>query len=100
VLLNDAFREKVTAGFPLRAILVPRVTGRPETTIEPSSPIAALKALAPSTLLQLPGDGRETMARLSALVRRVPTYTLNAGTHMGGIAQSVEALLNQLCRAA
>ena len=97
VLLHDAFREQVTAGFPLRAILVPRITGRPETTIEPSTPIAALRALAPSTLLQLPGDGRETMAQLSALVRRVPVYGLNTGTRMRGIAESVEALLQQLC---
>lgn len=100
VLLHEAFRDRVTAGFPLRAILVPRITGRPETTIEPSSPIAALRALAPSTLLQLPGDGRETMTRLSALVRRVPVYGLNAGTRMRGIAESVEALLQQLCAAA
>ena len=100
VLLNDAFGAKVTVGFPLRAILVPRITGRPDTTIEPSSPVEALKALAPSTLLQLPGDGKETMARLSALVRRVPAYTLNAGTVMPGIARSVEALLRQLGRAA
>lgn len=99
VLLHEAFRDRVTAGFPLRAILVPRITGRPDTTIEPSSPIAALRALAPSTLLQLPGDGRETMTRLSALVRRVPVYGLNAGTRMGGIAESVEALLKQLCGA-
>ena len=97
VFLNDAFREKVTLGFPLRAILVPQIGGRPETTIEPSTPIAALRALAPSTLLQLPGDGRETMLQLSTLVRQVPAYTLNAGTHMRGIAQSVEALLKQLC---
>jgi hypothetical protein len=97
VLLNEAFGEKVTSGFPLRAILVSRISGRPETTIEPSTPTAALRALAPSTLLQLPGDGRETMTQLSALVRRVPAYTLNAGTQMSGIAQSVETLLRQLC---
>jgi hypothetical protein len=100
VLLHDAYGDKVASGFPLRAILVPRVSGRPETTIEPSTPIAALRALAPSTLLQLPGDGQETMARLSALVRRVPAYTLHAGTRMAGIAESVEALLAELCRAA
>ena len=100
VLLHDSFGEKVAIGFPLRAILIPRITGRSETTIEPASPAAALKALAPSTLLQLPGEGRETMARLSALARRVPAYTLNAGTGMGGIAEGVEALLTQLCRVA
>jgi hypothetical protein len=97
IFLNDALPKKVTSGFPLRAILVPRISGRPETTIEPSTPIAALKALAPSTLLQLPGDGKETMTRLSALVRRIPVYTLNAGTQMRGISQRVEALLRDLC---
>ena len=96
VLLNDAYREKIATGFPLRAILVSRISGRPETTIEPTTPIEALRALAPSTLLQLPGDGRETMTHLSALVRRVPAYTLHAGTEMRGIARSVEGLLKRL----
>jgi hypothetical protein len=100
IFLNGAFPEKVTSGFPLRAILVPRISGQPNTTIEPSSPIAALKALAPSTLLQLPGDGKETMMNLSALVRRVPAFTLNAGTQMRGISQGVEALLKDLCGSA
>jgi len=68
IFLRDAFPDKIASGFPLRAILVPRVTGRPETTIEPSTAIVALKALAPSTLLQLPGDGNETMVNLSALL--------------------------------
>ncbi len=97
IFLNDVYRGKLSAGFPLRAILVPRISGRPETTLEPASSIEALKALAPSTLLQLPGVGKETMASLSALVRRVPAYTLNAGTHMRSIARSVEALLKELC---
>jgi hypothetical protein len=97
IFLKDAFPERVTTGFPLRAIVVPRISGKPETTVESSSSIAALKALAPSTLLQLPGDGRETMTNLSALVRRVPTYTLNAGTEMRGISRTVEALLKDLC---
>jgi hypothetical protein len=97
VFLNDTFKEKVASGFPLRAILLPTVSGRPETSIERASTIAALRALAPSTLLQLPGDGRDTMMRLSALVRQVPAYTLKAGTDMRGIAQTVEALLTELC---
>jgi hypothetical protein len=97
IFLNDAYREKIISGFPLRAILVPRISGKTETTIEASSPIAALKALAPSTLLQLPGVGKETMATLSSLVRQVPVYTLHAGKQMRGIAQGIEALLRDLC---
>ncbi|MCB2059589.1 MAG: hypothetical protein R3E09_08615 [Novosphingobium sp.] len=93
IFLQDAYRDRIISGFPLRAILVPRVTGRPETTIEPSSSIAALRALAPSTMLQLPGDGKDTMERLSALVRKVPAFTLNAGTEMRGIPESIAGLL-------
>ncbi len=97
IFLNDAYRERVTSGFPLRAIVVPRISGMPGSTVEPADAITALKALAPSTLLQLPGSGKETMAGLAALVRQVPAYTLNAGTQMRGIAQNVEALLKDLC---
>jgi hypothetical protein len=97
IFLDESYREKLTAGFPLRAILVPKMSGKSETTCVLSTPMAALKALAPSTLLQLPGFGKETMASLSALVRQVPTYTLHAGTRMRGISHSVKALLQELC---
>lgn len=96
IFLGEAFRERVVSGFPLRAILVPRISGQPETTIEPATAAAALRALAPSTLLQLPGVGGQTMASLSALVRRAPAYTLHAGTRMAGIADAVERLLRDL----
>ena len=97
IFLNDEFSHKISTGFPLRAILVPEITGHPETTIEPSSPVAALKALAPSTLLQLPGSGEETMGFLSALVRRVPCYKLKAGTRLEDIPARVHALLEEIC---
>ena len=80
--------------------MVPRISGELETTVESCNPIAALKALAPSTLLQLPGEGNATMANLSALVRQVPTYVLNAGTNLDGISGSVESLLKDLCMTA
>ncbi len=100
IFLNDAYREKIISGFPLRAILVPRISGKVGTSIEASSPFTALKALAPSTLLQLPGGGSETMAGLSDLVRRVPVYILHAGTQVRDIAHSIEALLQDLCATA
>jgi hypothetical protein len=96
IFLNSAYREKIIPGFPLRAIVVPRISGELESTVEICSPIAALKALAPSTLLQLPGEGNVTMANLSSLVRQVPTYVLNAGTNLDGVSGSVESLLKDL----
>ncbi len=97
IFLAGAYRKKLSTGLPLRAILVPRITGKVESGTEPCSAITALKALAPSTLLQLPGTGKETMAFISELVRRVPAYTLHAGTSMSGISNAVESLLNEIC---
>ena len=96
IFLNNGFREKIIAGFPLSAILVPEISGKPESAVVSSSPISALKALAPSTLLQLPGVGQETMASLSALVRQVPAFRLLAGTQMRGISRCIENLLQEL----
>lgn len=46
---------------PLRAILLPCVTGLRNTSIEESSPAAALRALAPSTIILSPSTGGENL---------------------------------------
>lgn len=96
IFLNGAYRDRLISGFPLRAILVPQVSGELETTIEPASASAALKALAPSTMLQLPGDGKDVMRWLAGVVRKVPAFTLRSGTRMPGISAAVAALLDDL----
>lgn len=98
IFLQGAYRDRLISGFPLRAVVVPRVTGERETTVEPSTPSAALRALAPSTMLQLPGDGKDVMRWLATLVRKVPVFTLNAGTSMAGISAAVATLLDDLRR--
>lgn len=93
IFLAESHARRVTEGFPLRAIVVPRISGQPQSRFEPASAMAALKALAPSTLLQLPGVGSQTMASLSTLVRRVPAYMLHSGTDMNGLSDCIESLL-------
>jgi hypothetical protein len=78
---------------PLRGIVVPHVAGRPETTVGPASPAAALAAVAPSTMLQLPGSGEATLRRLGEIVRAVPCHRLEVGTDPGGVADALAALL-------
>ncbi|MES2460460.1 MAG: serine kinase [Armatimonadota bacterium] len=70
----------LSAGFPLKAILLPQVTGLPQTRVVRISPAASLIALAPSTLFQLPHAGGADFSRLGALVRQVPSYRLELGT--------------------
>ena len=93
IYVNRAAPERMISGFPLRAILVPRVTGRRDTALRQTGAGEAFRALAPTTLFQLPGGGRRAFDKMSALVRRVPVYLLEAGTDLPQIPAAITALL-------
>ncbi len=103
LFLNEHCPERLLAGFPIRAILLPRFTGKRETTLEPVSPMAALKALAPSTIFQLHRAGSKafqdvTASRafrdIAALAKKVPCLTLELGTDLPRIPRVIMQLLS------
>ncbi len=71
---------QVISSAPLRAIILPRVTKETETRIIPTGAMAALRALAPSTVFQQSGGGAITLEKLTGLIRKVPAYELLLGT--------------------
>ena len=76
---------------PLTAIVLPSVgTGEPELTRV--SGAEALRALAPSTIFQLPPTAIP-LAPLGGLVRSVPSYRLRLGADPGAAAALVRELL-------
>jgi hypothetical protein len=91
--LNSHVPAKLLASAPLRAVLIPRVTGRPETTSDPCSGGEALAALAPSTMLQLPGSDEDTLAGLREIVGSVPCHRLAVGTDPSLIPPEIEKAL-------
>jgi hypothetical protein len=96
IFLNRGDATPLSDGFPLRAVLVPRVTGRPETTVRTLSPASALAAIAPSTILFHPRGGDHELQRLGQLVRTVPTYLLECGTDLAQIPRVISSLLQEL----
>jgi hypothetical protein len=54
---------------------------------------AALAALAPSTVFQLPGGGGRELAALAGLVRTVPVWELHAGTDLDGVVAALDQIL-------
>jgi hypothetical protein len=94
IFLKQHFPEKIVSGFPLRAILVPQITGKRDTRLSQSTAIAALMALAPSTLFQLSGTGESSLQMMSELVKQVPCYTLELGTDITQIPQVILEFLN------
>ena len=66
-------------GFPLRAVVVPRITGSATPRLVPASAATAISNIAPSTVFQLPYSGPSTMAVAAALAKRLPTFFLEMG---------------------
>jgi hypothetical protein len=91
--LSEVWPERIAAGFPLRAILLPTVIDSPDSRLEPCSPGEALLALAPSTLAQLPFSGQADSDRLAALADKVPCYRLYLGSELAQIPKLIRALV-------
>ena len=88
--------SKLIGQFPLRAILIPVVTGRLDTQIVACSAQEALMAMAPETLSQLPSSGRQDLKFLGDLARRVPCYRILLGTSLGQVPERILELLQSL----
>lgn len=94
--LNEAFGRQISAGFPIKAVFCPIVTGGATTKLRRIPPSTSLLALAPSTIFQLPGAGKEEFQFLSEIVRRVPGYALELGSDFDDIPRVIAEFLNTL----
>lgn len=91
--LDGHHAGRLSPGFPLRAVLVPRVTGAVRSTTRLVSPAAALLALAPSTIFQLPGARQERLRHMADVLRRVPAHVLELGSDLSTVAPAIRAVL-------
>ncbi|MDJ0581305.1 hypothetical protein [Crocosphaera sp.] len=94
LFVHEHFPEKVINEFPLKAILIPYVTGKPDTHLIPISAGKALIALSISTIFQLPGANQNALNFMSKLVQKVPCYQLALGTKMEQIPETILKLLS------
>jgi hypothetical protein len=89
-----------TGGSALRSrlrlvvVVTPTVGATEETTVREIGPGPALKALAPTSLVQLdPRAG--SLRRMRELVQRLPCCSIELGSDLDGVVASVRALLEQ-----
>lgn len=96
VFVNEHDPSKVANRLPVRAILLPRVTGLPDTRLKRVSVAATLAALAPSTIFQLPRAGSEALKFLAAFARPLPCFSIEVGTDLSTIPPVIEELLAEI----
>ncbi len=91
--LHEVAPERVLVEAALRGIVIPRLVGGRRSELSPAPASAALAALAPNTVLQLPAAGAKTLKRLAEIAREVPSHFLDLGTDLAAIGPTIEPLL-------
>lgn len=101
VYAHEQWPDNVTAGFPLLAIVAPKVTpGVVEARAVEMTAVASLAALAPSTVFQMHTRGQDSLARMRRLAQAVPSYRLELGSDMPSIARAISGLIDRLAEGA
>jgi hypothetical protein len=88
--LADSYGDRLGTSAPLRAIVVPRLTGRVQ--MEPATPGTVVRAMAPSTVFGLFGATARTLPLLAGLAAEVPGYILELSNDVDEVAGAVAAL--------
>lgn len=97
VYVHEEWPLAITSGFPLKALLAPRVTpGLVESRIVEISRLEGLAAFAPSTVFQMHTRAKQSLAAMSRLLEHVPCYRLELGSDIPSIPRAVEDLLERL----
>jgi hypothetical protein len=94
------WRAERLRDMPVRALVIPRIVARPRSRTIPARTGEALRALAPSTILQLPRVGEGAgLSDLAETVRGVPAHVLELGTDTAAVPTAVAALLEEVAAA-
>lgn len=96
VLLPALYPGGFLPAAPIAAIALPRVADIRSTRARRCGAAEALRALAPSTILMIPGRGAAGLAALARLVAAVPAYRLELGRDLDSIAPAVRGLLEEV----
>lgn len=83
-----------TSTLPVAAIVLPRITPNAvDTRLRSASSAEAWRALAPTSVCQLPGGEDQTVGTLGQIVRRLPIYVMELGPDVQQIPGVLAALL-------
>jgi hypothetical protein len=91
--LHPTRSGQIARSLPLRAILTPSIVDREETILEPVSAALIRRAMAYTTMAQLPYAGPRTQAVVDRLIERLPRLHLALGRNLAEVPKVIEALL-------
>lgn len=93
VYLSRLFPERMEQSIAISVIALPRVVDSDKTSFCPASKGEALLALAPTSVMFLPGANVRSLDKLARLVERVPCYWLELGRDINQIPDTVRQMV-------
>jgi hypothetical protein len=78
---------------PLRAVLLPQVTGERATRVSPVARAEAMRILTSTTMQEGGGMAREALTTLTAIARDVPCLRLDLGRDLDGVVDAVREVI-------
>jgi len=91
--LHQGFPDKLIPGFPLKVMLLPRVTGETDTHVRPASAAEGLRIVAPEVMMKWPSRAHASFLNLTKLFRALPCYYLDVGTDRAQIPKTILEVL-------
>jgi hypothetical protein len=85
---------RLSTAMHVRALVLPVPRGDGPTSIRPAPPAEALRAMAPSSVFQVPQENPQAaFTALTAIARSLPAYVIE----LGGNAAEAARLIGQVC---
>jgi hypothetical protein len=78
--LNQLFSDKIINSFPAKAVILPYVNGKGQSSLDSISSFEAIKVIGPNTLFQFSGSKQKSFNAVVNLVKRIPCYRLSIGS--------------------
>lgn len=94
IQIKDSHPSQLVSMLPLCAVLITEVASNGRTVLGPASRSEVLRAMAPTTIFQLPGAGAVEFGRMAEIIRQVSCHRLLVGTDIGASVAAIRSVID------
>ncbi len=94
--LGEKFRPQIKDRLLIQTILIPELHTQTFSSLEPTSRANAVRALAPSTLVQLPLSNDSDLRQMVSMTETLPAYRMKLGSDLSGVVDRIDRILENL----
>jgi hypothetical protein len=89
LILAEVLPRSRFGGFPVRAILLPRISGGPRSSLRPASPGQATVAIGAMTMHLLRAGAQEAFEKIAGIAAATPAYWLDLGDDIDDLPELI-----------